>query len=38
LKKVAEPVIGLKDLAPEVLARCEETGATLAAGLAGGVF
>lgn len=38
LKKVAEPVIGLKDLTPEVLARCEETGATLAAGLAGGVF
>ena len=38
LRKVAEPVIGLKDLTPKVLARCEETGATLAAGLAGGVF
>lgn len=38
LRKVAEPVIGLKELTPEMLARCEETGATLAAGLAGGVF
>ena len=38
LRKVAEPVIGLKELTPELLARCEETGATLAAGLAGGVF
>ena len=38
LRKVAEPVIGLKELTPEVLARCEETGATLAAGLAGGIF
>ena len=38
LRKVAEPVIGLKELTPEVLRRCEETGATLAAGLAGGIF
>lgn len=38
LKKVAEPVVGLKELTPEALRRCEETGALLAAGLAGGVF
>lgn len=38
LRKVVEPVIGLKELTPEVVRRCEETGATLAAGLAGGVF
>jgi multimeric flavodoxin WrbA len=38
LNKVHEPVIGLKDLTPEVLARCEELGAAFAAGLAMGVF
>lgn len=38
LRKAAEPVIGLKDLTPEVLARCEELGATFAAGLAVGVL
>ena len=38
LRKVAEPVIGLRELTPEVTRRCEETGATLAVGLAGGVF
>ena len=38
LKKAFEPVIGLKDLTPEVIGRCEELGATLAAGLALGVL
>jgi len=38
LEKKAEPVIGLKALTPEVLARCEELGAAFAAGMAMGVF
>jgi len=38
LEKRAEPVIGLKELTPEVLAKCEELGAGIAAGLALGVF
>jgi multimeric flavodoxin WrbA len=38
LKKVHEPIIGLKDLTPEVLSSCEELGAALAAGLALGIF
>ena len=38
LEKKCEPVIGLKELTPEVLARCEELGAAFAAGLALGVF
>jgi len=38
LNKIHEPVIGLKDLTPEVLAKCEELGAAFAAGLAMGVF
>ena len=38
LEKKAEPVIGLKELTPEVLSRCEELGAAFAAGLALGVF
>ena len=38
LKKVAEPVIGLKELTPEVIAKCEELGATFAAGLAIGAL
>ena len=38
LRKAAEPVIGLKELTPEVLARCEELGATFAAGLAIGAL
>ena len=38
LEKRAEPVIGLKELTPEVLQRCEELGAAFAAGLALGVF
>jgi len=38
MKKAHEPVIGLKELTPEVLARCEELGATFAAGLAAGIL
>jgi multimeric flavodoxin WrbA len=38
LKKVCEPVIGLKDLTPEVLAGCEALGAAMASGLWMGVF
>jgi multimeric flavodoxin WrbA len=38
LRKAADPVIGLRELTPEVLARCEELGATLAAGLAIGAL
>ena len=38
LEKKSEPVIGLKELTPEVLAKCEELGAAFAAGLALGVF
>lgn len=38
LRKAHEPVIGLKELTPEVIARCEELGATFAAGLAVGVL
>ena len=38
LEKRAEPVVGLKELTPEILAKCEELGAGIAAGLALGVF
>ncbi|MSQ54428.1 MAG: flavodoxin [Betaproteobacteria bacterium] len=38
LRRVAEPVIGLKELTPEVIGRCEQLGATLAAGLALGIL
>lgn len=38
LEKKSEPVIGLKELTPEILSRCEELGAAFAAGLALGVF
>ena len=38
LKRVHDPIIGLKDLTPEVLAKCEELGAAFAVGLALGVF
>jgi multimeric flavodoxin WrbA len=38
LNKVHEPVIGLKDLTPEILGNCEGLGAAFAAGLAMGVF
>ncbi len=38
LKKVREPILALREVTPEILAQCEELGATLAAGLAAGVF
>ena len=38
LNKVQEPIIGLKELTPEVLERCEQLGAAFAAGLVLGVF
>ena len=38
LEKKSEPVIGLKELTPEVLVKCEELGAAFAAGLSLGVF
>ena len=38
LKKVQEPILALKEISPEVLTRCEELGAALAAGLAMGVY
>jgi len=38
LEKKSAPVVGLKELTPEVLARCEELGEAFAAGLALGVF
>jgi multimeric flavodoxin WrbA len=38
LEKKSEPVIGLKELTPEILERCEQLGAAFAAGLALGVF
>ena len=38
LRKVREPILALRGLTPEVLAQCEELGATLAAGIAAGVF
>ncbi len=38
LRKAHPGVIGLKELTPDVLARCEELGATFAAGLAAGVL
>jgi len=38
LNKIHDPIIGLKDLTPEVLASCAELGAAFATGLAMGVF
>jgi multimeric flavodoxin WrbA len=38
LEKKSEPIIGLKELTPEILARCEELGAAFATGLAMGIF
>jgi len=38
LEKKCEPVIGLKELTPEALARCEQLGASFAAGLSLGIF
>jgi multimeric flavodoxin WrbA len=38
LRKIHDPIIGLKDLTPEILEQCEELGAACATGLALGVF
>ena len=38
LRRVHDPIIGLKDLTKEMTDSCEELGAALAAGLALGVF
>jgi multimeric flavodoxin WrbA len=38
LKKVREPILALREVTPEILAQCEELGATLAAGIAAGVL
>jgi len=38
LEKKSEPIVGLKELTPEILAKCEELGAAFATGLALGVF
>ncbi len=38
LRRRHEPVIALGELTPELVARCEEMGATFAAGLAAGVL
>ena len=38
LRRVHEPIIGLKDLTKEITDNCEQLGAAMAAGLALGVF
>ena len=38
LKKVCEPILALRDVTPELLAQCEELGATLAVGIAAGLL
>ena len=38
LKKVREPILALREVTPEVLAQCEELGATLAVGVALGAL
>jgi len=38
LKKIAEPIVVVKELKPEHLAACEELGAAMAAGLAAGIL
>ena len=38
LRKVHDPIIGLKELTPEILSSCEALGAAVAAGLAMGIF
>lgn len=38
LKKVQEPILALKEVTPETIVKCEELGATLAAGLAFGIL
>ena len=38
LEKKSDPIVGLKELTPEILQQCEQLGAAFAAGLALGVF
>ena len=38
LKRIQDPIIGLKELTPAMLEKCEELGSAFAAGLALGVF
>ena len=38
LKKVREPILALREVTPDVLAQCEELGATLALGIAVGAL
>lgn len=38
LKRIAEPIVVVKDVKPEHLARLEELGAAMAAGLAAGIL
>ena len=38
LRKVREPILALRDVTPEILAQCEELGATLAVGIALGAL
>ena len=38
LKKVREPILALREVTPEILAQCEELGATLAVGIALGAL
>ena len=38
LKKVHEPILALREVTPEILAQCEELGATLAVGIAAGAL
>jgi multimeric flavodoxin WrbA len=38
LRKVREPILALRDVTPEILAQCEELGATLAVGIAAGAL
>ena len=38
LKKISEPIVVVKELKPEQLVACEELGAAMAAGLAGGIL
>ena len=38
LRKVREPILALREVTPEILAQCEELGATLAVGIAAGAL
>lgn len=38
MRKIAEPVLSVKQISDEDIKRCEELGATMAAGLAMGIF